>query len=132
MRCKNTCRLCNKLVISTAVAFDAATNSLNITIPAGNYQDGCKYCLVVAQAIPAETTINALVSILISTDTTQYPLTNRNCAQVTACSIRTRTKYSAKVDTNATGGVFRLLGDVCCSPDNSLASIPAPAVTPAG
>lgn len=52
-----------------------------------------------------------------------YPMTKRNCAQVTACGIRTRTKYSLCVVTTPTGGSFRMLGTPCCSPSNNLTSI---------
>lgn len=132
MACKNTCKLCNKLILSTAVNFDAAENALLINIPAGGYNDCCKYCLVVAQAIPATTTISALVYITIGEGTERYPLVKKNCAQVTACGVRTRTKYSTCVDTNTVGGVFKLLGNTCCEPDNSLVGLtgttpPAPA-----
>lgn len=121
MACKPVCKLCDRLVISQAVTFDGT--NLIINLPAGSYNDGCKYCIVVAQAIPAATTINAPVVITIGTGTEQYPLTNRCCAQVTACAIRTRTRYSTCVSTSATGGSFKLLGKPCCSPNNALTSI---------
>jgi hypothetical protein len=121
MACKPVCKLCDRLVISQAVTFDGT--NLVINLPAGSYNDGCKYCIVVAQAIPAATTINAPVVITIGAGTVLYPLTNRCCAQVTACAIRTRTRYSTCVSTNATGGSFKLLGKPCCSPNNALASI---------
>lgn len=121
MACKPVCKLCDRLVISQAVTFDGT--NLIINLPAGSYNDGCKYCIVVAQAIPATTTINAPVVITIGTGTVLYPLTNRCCAQVTACAIRTRTRYSTCVSTNATGGSFKLLGKPCCSPNNALTSI---------
>ena len=41
MACKNVCTLCDKLVISTAVAF--ATGNLVITIPAGSHNNNEKY-----------------------------------------------------------------------------------------
>lgn len=121
MACKPVCKLCDRLVISQAVTFDGT--NLIINLPAGSYSDGCKYCIVVAQAIPATTTINAPVVITIGTGTVLYPLTNRCCAQVTACAIRTRTRYSTCVSTSATGGSFKLLGKPCCSPNNALTSI---------
>lgn len=121
MSCKNVCQLCNRLVISQAVTF--VGGNLVINLPAGSYDDGCKYCIVVAQAIPAATTINAPVFVTIGTGTVLYPLNNRCCAQVTACAIRTRTKYSTVVSTSATGGAFKLLGKTCCAPNNSLDSI---------
>ena len=121
MACKNVCKLCENLVISTAVAFTGG--NLVITIPAGSYTNGCKYCIVIAQTIPDTTTINAPVVIQIGAGTEQYPLTKCNCAQVTACGVRTRTKYCTVVSTNATGGTFKLLGKPSCAPDNSLAAI---------
>lgn len=123
MKCKNTCKLCDKLVISTAVNYEAATNSLLIQIPAGSYNDGCKYCVVVAQNIPATTTVGALVYITIGTGAVRYPFTKRNCAQLTACELCKRTKYSVCVDTNTRSGVFKLLGDTCGRPCNNLESI---------
>lgn len=121
MACKNVCRLCNHLVISTDVAFTGG--NLVITLPAGSFANGEKVCIVIAQTIPAETTITAPVVIQIGDGTVQYPLTNRCCAQVTACGVRTRTRYATRVVTSATGGVFRLLGNPACSPDYSLDSI---------
>lgn len=122
MACNNVCKLCDNLIISTAVAFTAGTG-LVITIPEGSYQDGCKYCIVVAQSIPDATTITAPVFIQIGTGTELYPLNKCDCTQATACSIRTRTKYSTRVETSATTGVFKLLGKVACSPNNNLVAI---------
>ena len=121
MSCSNVCKLCDRLIISESVTFAAGT--LTINIPAGSYANGCKYCIVVAQTIPAATTITAPVVITIGTGTETYPLVNRCCAQVTACAIRTRTKYSTVVSTDATGGTFKLLGKPCCSPNNALPAI---------
>lgn len=106
--------------------------NLVINLPAGSYNNGQKYCIVVAQAIPDTTTIQAPVVITIGTGTETYPLTRCNCAQVTACGIRTRTRYAVRVSTSATGGSFRMLGDPCCTPDNFLTSIDggAPAAAP--
>lgn len=121
MACNNTCRLCNNLIISQAVTFAGGT--LTINIPAGSYANHCRYCIVVAQAIPAATTINAPVVITIGDGTVEYPLTKCNCAQATACSIRTRTRYPVQVSTSADGGSFRLLGKVACAPNNALAAL---------
>lgn len=127
MSCNNVCRLCDNLIISQGVTF--AGGNLVINLPAGSYRNGQKYCIVIAQAIPAATTINAPVVITIGTGTVQYPLTKRNCAPVTACGIRTRTKYATCVATTGTGGTFRLLGQTCCAPNNQLASINGTAPT---
>lgn len=129
MACKTVCKLCDQLVISQAVTFAGGT--LTINIPAGNYRNGQKYCIVVAQSIPDTATINAPVVVTIGTGTAQYPLTRCDCAQVTACGIRTRTKYSTVVSTTGTGGTFRLLGRPACAPNNALASINGTAPTTA-
>ena len=121
MSCKTVCKLCDKLVISQSVTF--SDGNLIIDLPAGSYNDGCKYCIVVAQSIPATTTINAPVVITIGTGTQQYPLLKCDCSQATACSIRTRTRYSTCVETTPTSGVFRLLGRTCCAPSNNLRGI---------
>lgn len=121
MSCKNVCRLCDRLIISDAVTFDGT--NLIINIPAGSYADNWKYCIVVAQAIPAATTITAPVVITIGTGTVLYPLTGCDCAQLMACSIRTRTRYAVRVATTATGGTFKLLGRACCAPNNALTAI---------
>jgi hypothetical protein len=122
MACKNVCRLCNNLIISESVTFTAGTG-LIINIPEGSYRNNCKYCIVVAQAIPTTTTISAPVFVSIGDGTVLYPLNKCDCTQATACSIRTRTKYSTKVETTATGGIFKLLGKVACSPNNNLTAI---------
>lgn len=121
MSCKNVCRLCDRLIISEAVTFDGT--NLVINIPAGSYANGCKYCIVVAQTIPATTTINAPVAITIGDGTVLYPVTNQCCAQLSACAIRTRTRYAMCVSTTATGGSFKLLGRACCAPNKALAAI---------
>lgn len=121
MACPTVCRLCNRLIISTAVAF--TDDNLVITIPAGSYNDGEKYCIVVAQAIPTDTTITAPVFIQIGEGEELYPLNRCDCSQATACNIRTRTRYSTRVVTDANTGAFRLMGRTCCAPNNDLPSI---------
>ncbi len=121
MSCKTVCRLCDRLIISQAVTF--ADGTLTINIPAGNYANGEKYCIVIAQTIPDTTTITAPVVITIGDGTEEYPLTNRCCAQMTAASLRTRTRYSVVVSTSATGGTFKMLGKGACAPVNNLTAI---------
>lgn len=121
MSCKNTCRLCDRLIISEAVTFAAGT--LTINIPAGSYGNGCTYCIVVAQAIPAATTITAPVVTTIGDGAVAYPLIACNGAAVLAASIRTRTRYKVRVATDATGGNFQILGKLCCAPNNALTAI---------
>lgn len=127
MACNNIKRLCDNLIISQAVTF--ANNTLTINIPAGNYGDRNKYCIVVAQNIPDTTTITAPVVITIGDDaTTTYPLINCDCTPVYACSINRRTRYSVCVHTDIASGVFKLFGKIPCSRcGNNLTSLPAPA-----
>ena len=126
------CRLCDRLIISQAVTFTAP--NLIINLPAGAYQNCERYCIVVAQAIPEATTINAPVFITIGDGTELYPLNRCNGVQATASGIRTRTRYATRVSTTATGGAFRLLGKICCYPTDNLTSIDgtAPAAAAAG
>lgn len=130
--CNCVGKLCKRFILSQAVTF--ADGTLTINLPAGSYANGCKYCIVIAQAIPAATTITAPVVITIGDGTVEYPLVNKCCAQVTACGLRTRTRYATVVSTDATGGTFKMLGNPCCSPDNRLAAIDgtAPAAAAGG
>ena len=124
------CRLCDRLIISQAVTFTAP--NLIINLPAGSYQNCERYCIVVAQAIPEATTINAPVFISIGDGTELYPLNQCNGVQATASGIRTRTRYATRVSTTATGGAFRLLGKICCYPTDNLTSIDGTAPAAAG
>ena len=119
--CNCVGKICDRFVLSQAVTF--ADGTLTINLPAGAYGNGCKYCIVIAQTIPATTTITAPVVITIGDGTEEYPLINRCCAQVTACGLRTRTRYAVVVTTSATGGSFKMLGNPCCSPSNNLTAI---------
>lgn len=121
MACRNVCRLCKHLVISTSVEF--SDGNLVITLPENSFDNGEKVCIVIAQSIPVETTINAPVVIQIGEGTVQYPLTTRCCSQVSACGVRTRTRYATRVITSATGATFRLLGNPSCTPNYNLQSI---------
>ena len=129
MECNRNCNnLCPNIVISTSVSLVGTT--LVIDIPAATYNKGDKLCLVVAQTIPAATTITAPVAISIGGDTgTLYPVVGCDCAQVTACAMRTRTRYPMRVSTTSTSAVFKVLRGLSCAPGNALASIPAPAGT---
>lgn len=126
----NKCQLCRNLVISTAVTVVTVdgTDTLVIDIPAGFYPDCRKICLIIAQTIPTTATISMPVAISIGGDTTTvYPIVSCDCAQITACAIRTRKKYPLRISTTPTSAVFKSLGGLSCSPNNNLAVIPAPA-----
>lgn len=109
------------LVLSRRVTFADAT--LTINIPADSYENSGTYYIVIAQAIPDETTINAPVVITIGDGTEEYPLLRCDGAPVVAAGLRTRTRYAVRVSTSATSGTFQLLGRICCTPDNRLAAI---------
>ena len=130
MSCKASCRLCDKLVISQSVTVVtvAGVDTVVIDLPARAYNDGCKYCVIIAQAIPTTATIGSPVAFSIGGDTaTVYPFVRCDCSQVTVCGIRTRTRYATVVSTNAVGGVFKSLGGLSCYPVNNLTSLPVPA-----
>lgn len=131
MSCKPICKLCNHLVISQSVTFNGT--DLVINLPAGSYYNNEKYCIVVAQAIPSTTTINAGVVITIGTGTQQYRLTTKCCRPASACNIKTRTRYSTCVETSNTTANFRLLGNSCCYQASQLSSVngTAPVAEPA-
>jgi hypothetical protein len=100
------------------------TDTLVVDIPSGVYSNGCKVCLVIAQAIPDTATINMPVAISIAGGTTVYPIVDCNCNQITASAIRTRKRYPLRVVSNATSAVFRSLGNLSCAPDVAISSIP--------
>lgn len=129
--CKPVCTLCRNLVISQSITF--AGGNVIVNLPAGSYANGSKICVVLAQSVPTTTTIGAPVVFTIGTGTVQYPLVNRCCRPVTACGVRTRTRYSIIVETTATSAVFKMIGNPCCQPNNNLTSVngTAPVTTPA-
>ncbi len=134
--CRNVCRLCNRFVASESITFTPGTGgepgTLVIDLPAGSYNDGEKYCIILTDAIPPTTAIGANVVFTIGEGDVQYPLVNRCCRPITACGIRTRYKYSVCVETTATGAVFKMLGAPFCQPNNNLRSVngTAPSVAP--
>lgn len=131
MACKNVCKLCDRLIISQSITFTGG--NLVVNLPAGSYSNNCKYCIIFAQTIPTTTTIGAPVVFTVGTGTQQYPLVNRCCRPVTACGVRTRTRYSVCVETTATGANFKMLGNPACQPNNNLRSVngTAPVAEPA-
>lgn len=131
MACKNVCKLCDRLVLSQSIQFTGG--NLVINLPAGSYNNNCKYCIVLGQTIPATTTIGAPVVFTIGTGTQLYPLVNRCCRPVMACGVRTRTKYAVCVETTATGATFKMLGNPACQPNNNLRAVngTAPVTEPA-
>ena len=138
--CNKSCRICDNLIVSTAVTVVAVdgVDTLVIDLPAPAvgtmpYLNNCKYCVVIAQTIPTTATIAMPVAFSIGGDTTVvYPFVRCDCAQITACAIQTRTKYPVLVSTSAVGGVFKSLRKLNCYPSAVLASLPAPATAADG
>lgn len=113
MSCKTICSLCKHLILSTYVSWDATNGRVVIGLPAGTYYQGEKYCIVVAQPIPATATINAPVVVSIGSSATPYSVVNCDCTPLTSCGVRSRTKYSTCLTTTGAGATFRMLGKVC-------------------
>lgn len=134
MSCKNSCKMCDNLIISQSVTLVTVdgVDTVVIDLPQRAYNDGCKYCIIIAQAIPTTATIGAPVAFSIGgVTTTVYPFVKCDCSQITVCGIRTRTRYATRVSTSATGGVFKSLGGTSCFPVNNLASLPIATTAPA-
>lgn len=126
MECVRNCKLCPKFILSQGVTFEDDT--LIVNLPANSYGNCQKYCIVVAQSIPAETIINAPVVFTIGDDDTQYPFVNQDCTPIYASQLRTRTLYPTRVNTAVDSGVFKYIGK-CCLPSNAtttIQSIPVP------
>lgn len=121
MSCKPICSLCRRLIISQSITFSGG--NLIVNLPAGSYNNCSKYCIIFAQTIPTTTTIGAPVVFTIGTGTQQYPLVNKCCRPVTACGVRTRTRYSLVVETSATTANFKMLGNPCPQPNNNLRAV---------
>ena len=131
MECVKNCRLCDRFILSQAINFDTTTNTLIVDLPSGSYGNCQKYCIVLAQTIPASTTINAQVVFSIGGGVTQYPFLNCDCTPILASQIRTRRIYQTRVNTAVNTGVFKYIGK-CCLPSNStnqVQAIPIPTTT---
>lgn len=130
--CIKNCRLCDKLILSQSITFDGT--NLVVNLPANAYLNRCKYCIILAQTIPAETVINAPVVFTIGDGTTLYPFLNCDCTPIFASQVRTRRIYSTRVNTAVETGVFKYIGN-CKLPSNATTvaqSIPVEETTPAG
>lgn len=117
MACLGNCngRLANRYIISQSVTFTGG--NLVINLPNRAYNNGQIFCLVIAQSIPAETTINAPVVFTIGTGTVQFPFNTKCCIGITASQVKTRTLYPVRVNTDITTstgtGAFIYVGNRC-------------------
>lgn len=108
-------RLPCKYVISQSVTFTGG--NLVINLPNRAFINGQCALIIVAQAIPDTTTINAPVVFTIGTGTVQFPFLTRNCVQITASQVSTRTIYPVRINTDITNttatGAFVYVGRKC-------------------
>lgn len=125
--CNNSCNECPRKIFSSGVSIVTVngTDTLVIDVPQQSFRDCQRGCLVIIQNIPLTATIATPVAISIGgVTTTVYPVVSCDCSQVTACALRTRKRYPFVVSTNVNGGVFKILRNLSCSPNNNLATIP--------
>lgn len=112
--CVQNCRLCNKFILSQSIVFNSTVNQLIVDLPAGSYGNCQKYCIVLAQSIPTDTTLNAQVVFTIGGDATVgYPFLNKDCTPIYASQVRTRRLYPTRVNTAVNTGVFKYIGNNC-------------------
>lgn len=133
--CNNSCNECPRKIFSSGVSILTVngTDTLVIDVPQQFFRDCQRGCLVIIQNIPLTATIATPVAISVGgVTTTIYPLVSCDCSQVTACALRTRKRYPFVVSTNVNGGVFKILRNLSCSPNNNLATIPATAPVTGG
>ena len=133
--CNNSCNECCKKVFSTGVSIITVdgVDTLVIDFPQQTFTNCQRGCFVITQTIPTTATIATPVAISIGgVVTTVYPVVNCNGVQVTAPMVRARRRYPFKVATNATSGVFKVLKNLSCAPDTSLATIPTVAPAEGG
>lgn len=130
--CVRNCRLCDKFILSQSIVFNPTFNQLIVDLPAGNYGNCTKYCIVLAQSIPENTTINAQVVFTIGgNQTVGYPFLNKDCTPIYASQVRTRRVYPTRVNTAVNTGVFKYIGNNClpASPKNATNSLPVSTTT---
>jgi hypothetical protein len=109
------------------------TDTLVIDVPQQYFKNCQRGCLVITQSIPSTATISTPVAISIGGVTTiVYPVVACDGSTVTACALRTRKRYPFVVVTDATGGAFKILRNLSCSPNINLATIPVVETTTGG
>lgn len=138
MSCNRECsNLCPNLIISTSVSIVTVggTDTLLINIPLRTFNNKEKFCLIVAQDIPATATRYMPVALTIGgVTTTVYPLVRCNCAPVTQDAIETHKRYPMRININGSTANVRVLSGLRCPLNNNVQSIPIPTTptTPTG
>lgn len=117
--CIRNCRLCDKLILSTAINYDGSTNQVIVALPANSYGNCQKYCIILAQSLPTAATLDAQVVFTIGNNPTRYPFVNKNCTPIYASQVRTRRVYNTRVNTAVNAGVFKYIGN-CCLPSAAI------------
>lgn len=113
--CNNAhCRCLANVIPVTAVTF--ADGTLTLNVPAGRYENGKLYKLLLTQELPVETTIYAPVVLTIGEGTVEYPLVRCSGSPVTAASLRSGFAYPVQIAASEAGGNIRVLGNLCCAP----------------
>lgn len=107
-------KLCNRFTPTDGITF--ADGTLILNLPAGNYNNCEKYCIVVADARPAGIIAGSQVVFTIGGGAVQYPLLDRCGTPVTERAIVPRTMFGAVLKTTATGGSFYIPKYKVCNP----------------
>lgn len=130
--CNNSCNECPRKIysVSVTVVTVGTVPTLVVDVPEQSFTNRQRGCIVITQNIPEAATINMPVAISIGGNTTTvYPVVSCNCASVTACQLRTRTRYPFIVQVNGAAGTFKVLRNLSCALCNNDGVIPATAVT---
>lgn len=124
--CNNSCCECPRKIFSTSVGVVTIddVNTLVIGIPEQTFNNCHRGCIVIIQNIPTTATINTPVVINIGGGTETYPAVDKYGNPITVCSLRTRVRYPFIVNT-ANGGIFKILRNLSCAPNNNSSTIPA-------
>lgn len=124
-------RLCNRFTTTDGITFVGGT--LVVNLPEGSYNNGERYCIVIADARPAGILAGAPVVFTIGGGAVQYPLLDRCGVQATERIITPRSMFGVILKTTATGGSFYIPKYRACNP-NVLESVngTAPVAAAAG
>ena len=125
--CNNSCSECRRKVYSDDVSVVTINTvpTLVIDVPQQSFTNCQRGCLVITQNLPDDATIYMPVAISIGgVTTTVYAVVACDCSPVTACALRTRTRYPFKVSINGANATFKILRNLSCAPQNNIATIP--------
>lgn len=122
MACATSCQMCDRLIVAQNITY--AFGVLTINIPAGTYNSGEKYCLLISRNIPATASIGSPVVVTIGSSTTTYNLLKCNGGRATVRNMQSRRRYSTIFTADlGGGGSFKLCGKVCHNEDDTPESV---------